>query len=94
MIINASTVLLTLVLMTVFLYGGLYFIRQFALQIAQENNQAVAAMDTQAEGERRRKERAADAAAASAFAKVQPILTTPASTAPAAHQEESRSGVV
>lgn len=61
------------------LYFGLKFIRSFALQIAQENHEALLAQDEAADTKRQKKEKAADAAAASAFAKVKPILTSPAS---------------
>ena len=96
MIINTKTVILSLLGMAVFLYGGLQLIRQFALQIAQENHDAVVAMDQKADQERRRKERAADDAAKAAFAKVQPILTTAASVQVAASksQDEEDKGLV
>jgi hypothetical protein len=61
------------------LYFGLKFVRSFALQIAQENHEALLAQDEAADTKRQKKERAADAAAASAFAKVEPILTSPLS---------------
>lgn len=96
MIINASTIILSLLGIGVFLYVGLQFIRQFALQIAQENHDALMAMDASAEEGRRRKERAADQAAQAAFAKVQPILTNPAATAKAASNaaDEEDKGLV
>lgn len=96
MIIDAKTIILTLLFIGAFLYGGLQLIRQFALQIAQENHDAVAAMDQKADEERRRKERAADDAAKAAFAKVQPILTSPAAAAAAKTKEEDKanSGLV
>jgi hypothetical protein len=68
-----------LVMVTIALYFGLKFVRSFALQIAQENHEALLAQDEAADNKRQKKERAADAAAASAFAKVQPILTAPVS---------------
>lgn len=76
--------------MAVFMYVGLHLIRQFALQIAQENHDAVAAMDSKADQERRRREQAADQAAQAAFAKVQPILTlnTPAQASLVASKSE------
>jgi hypothetical protein len=80
MIIDAKTIVVTLIVAAIALYAGLRCIRQFALQIAQENHDAVLAMDAAAEATRRKKEQAADAAAASAFAKVQPILTTTTTT--------------
>ena len=96
MIIDAKTILLSLIVMAAILYGGLQLIRQFALQIAQENHDAVLAMDQKADQERRRKERAADDAAKAAFAKVQPILTTAASVSIAASksEEEEEQGLV
>jgi hypothetical protein len=66
-----------LLVVTIALYFGLKFVRSFALQIAQENHEALLAQDEAADTKRQKKERAADAAAASAFAKVQPILTSP-----------------
>mmetsp|Transcript_7132 Transcript_7132/g.13190 ORF Transcript_7132/g.13190 Transcript_7132/m.13190 type:complete len:94 (+) Transcript_7132:120-401(+) len=74
MIIDAKTIIITLVIVLGAGIYGLKFIRQFALQIAQENHDAVVAMDQQEEQQRLKKERAADAAAAAAFAKVEPIL--------------------
>lgn len=75
MIINAPTIAITLVIVAIGLYLGLQFIRNFALQIAQENHDAILAMDQADEEKRLKKERAADAAAASAFANVEPLLT-------------------
>jgi hypothetical protein len=74
MIIDAKTVAITLFVIAISLYWGLGFIRKFALQIAKENHDAIAAMDQAEEQERLKKERSADAAAAAAFAKVQPML--------------------
>ena len=75
MIIDAKAIVFTLLLVTVGVYLGLKFVRAFALQIARENHDSVLAMDQAAEESRRKKERAADQAEASAYAKVQPILT-------------------
>ena len=44
--------------------------RQFALQIAQDNHDAVRAMDEQEETERKKKSARADAAASAAYEKV------------------------
>jgi len=82
MIINASTVVLTLVVVALASFFGLKLVRNFALQIAQENHDAVSAMDQAAEQKRVKQERAADEAAATAFAKVKPILTAESSSAP------------
>ncbi|CAB9530591.1 expressed unknown protein [Seminavis robusta] len=80
MIINAPTIALTLVVISFFLYGGLVFIRKFALQIAQQNHDAILAMDQADEEKRQKRERAADAAAASAYANVEPLITQSKST--------------
>lgn len=74
MIIDSKTVVITLIIVICAGIYGLKFVRQFALQIAQENHDAVVAMDQEEEQQRKKKERAADAAAAAAFAKVEPIL--------------------
>jgi len=76
MIINATTVVLTLIVVTVAFAAGLRLVRAFALQIAQENHDVLSAMDQAEEEQRQKRERAADAAAATAFAKVKPILTS------------------
>ena len=80
MIINAPTIAVTLILVSVGLYAGLLFVRKFALQIAQENHEAMLAMDQADEEKRLKRERDADAAAASAYANVEPLLTQPKST--------------
>ena len=79
MIIDAKSIIITLVLVVVAFWWGLKFIRQFALQIAQENHDAVAAMDQKEEQDRLKKERAADAAATAAFSKVEHTLPQQAS---------------
>ena len=89
MIIDAKAIILTLFLVLIACYLGLKFVRAFALQIARENHDAILAMDHAEETQRLKKERAAEAAEASAFAKVQPILTTPA--APASSESSSTS---
>jgi cytoskeletal protein RodZ len=82
MIINAGTILLTLLLIVVAAYVGLKFVRAFALQIARENHDALLEMDRHEEAQRlKRQQRDADSAAESAFAKVRPILTAPAPAA-------------
>jgi len=88
MIIDSKTIVITLIVVMAACIFGLKLIRQFALQIAQENHDAVTAMDQAEEDKRLKRERAADAAAASAFAKVQPILTNPAPTS--TKNEESK----
>jgi len=75
MIIDAKTIVITLVIVVIGAYFGLQFIRKFALQIAQENHDAILAMDQADEEVRLKKEKAADLAAASAFAKVEPLVT-------------------
>jgi len=74
MIIDGKSICVTLIIVSAALFYGLKFIRKFALQIAQENHDAVAAMDSEEEKKRLKKERAADQAADAAFAKVDPIL--------------------
>jgi cytoskeletal protein RodZ len=97
MIIDAKTISITLIVVVIAFVWGLKFIRQFALQIAQENHDAVAAMDQQEEQQRLKKERAADDAAAVAFAKVEPLLTVtkvalPKSAPPKLQEQEAASG--
>jgi hypothetical protein len=74
MIINAPTILFTLVIIGVGGYAGLKLIRQFALSIALENHEANVAQDTQEEKSRQKKMEMVDAAANAAFMKVQPLL--------------------
>lgn len=81
MIIDAKSIIVTLIVVGVAFVWGIKFVRQFALQIAQENHAAVAAMDQEEEKLRRKQERDADAAASAAFAKVENTLpAAPAST--------------
>jgi hypothetical protein len=94
MIINAQSIILTLVVLVLACYGGLKFIRAFALQIAQENHDAIAAMEVADEDKRRKREQAADQAAESAFAKVQPILIQPVTKVPPAPKSTDGSLVV
>ena len=82
MIIDAKSIIVTLIVVFGAGIYGLKFVRKFALQIAQENHDAVAAMDQEEEQQRLKKERAADAAAAAAFAKVEPILKVDTKKAP------------
>jgi hypothetical protein len=74
MIINTHTIIITLVAIAAAAYLGLRAIRAFALSIAQENHDAVLAMDAKDDKDRRRRERDADAALATATAKVAPLL--------------------
>jgi hypothetical protein len=82
MIIDARAIILTLLVVAVAFFAGLRMVRSFALSIAQENHDANAAMDQAEEEKRQKQERHADAAAASAFAKVEPLLVVPKGTAP------------
>ena len=59
-------------------------VRAFALSIAQENYDANKALDQAEEDKKLKLERNADTAAASAFAKVEPLLMVPKGVAPAA----------
>ena len=90
MIIDAKTIVLTLFLVAIVTYLGLKFVRKFALQIARENHDAILAMDHAEETQRLKRERA-EAAEASAYAKVQPILTTPAAVPAVSTTTESSS---
>jgi hypothetical protein len=83
MIIDAKSVALTLVIVAITFYCGLQMVRQFALQIAQENHDANAALDEAEHAKRLKREQQADAAAASAFAKVEPLLIGSNAKAPA-----------
>lgn len=83
MIIDTKTIIVTLWLVVIALYFGLKFVRAFALSIARENHDAVAAMEQEAQEKQRKQQRDADNAAQSAFAKVEPLLVAPApSSAP------------
>ena len=75
MIIDAKSVIFTLCLVCLGCYGGLKFVRRFALQIAQENHDAIKAMDAEEDEQRLKKERVANAEVEKSFAKVKPILT-------------------
>ena len=75
MIINAPTIIITLIIIGIAFFFGLQFVRNFALQIAQENHDAILAMDQAEDEKRKKRERDADAAAASAYAQVEPLLT-------------------
>jgi len=74
MIINASTIIVTVIVVSAIGFGGLQLIRQFALQIAVENFEANQAMDEKEEKSRKKKIALADAAASSAFQKVEPLI--------------------
>lgn len=86
MIINAQTITITILIISVAFYAGLQVVRRFALTIAQENHDANVAEDMAEEAKRLRRERDADAAASAAFAKVEPMLVgttaAPATSAP------------
>jgi hypothetical protein len=77
MIIDAKTVIITLIVVSIAFYGGLRLVRAFALSIAQENHDANRAMDQAEQKQRAKREQMADTAAASGFAKVEPKLTVP-----------------
>lgn len=82
MIIDAKTVVITLIVVAIAFYAGLQVVRRFALTIAQENLDANMADDAAEEAKRLKRERDADAAAASALAKVQPLLPSAKVSAP------------
>jgi hypothetical protein len=89
MIIDAKAIIVTLILVSLGFYFGIKLIRSFALQIARENHDAILAMDDAEEGKRRKQERATEAAEASAYAKVKPILTLTTPAASIAKSTES-----
>ena len=74
MIIDAKTILITLIIVGAASYFGLNLIRSFALSIAQENHDANLAMDITEQSRRAKRERLADEAANAAYAKVEPLL--------------------
>jgi hypothetical protein len=74
MIIEAKSVIITLIVVVIALTQGIKIIRKFALQIAQENHDAITVMDQAEEQKARKREREADAAASAAFAKVESAL--------------------
>ena len=74
MIIDAKSIAATLLIVAIAFVYGLKLIRKFALQIAQENHDAVTAMEQEEEQQRLKKEKAADAAADAAYAHVKPML--------------------
>ena len=74
MIINAKTVILSLIVISIVGYFALQMIRQFALSIALENHQANEAMDSKEEAERKKKIALADIRASDAFKKVEPLI--------------------
>eukprot|EP00553_Chaetoceros_curvisetus_P007251 CAMPEP_0204617098 /NCGR_PEP_ID=MMETSP0717-20131115/4161_1 /ASSEMBLY_ACC=CAM_ASM_000666 /TAXON_ID=230516 /ORGANISM="Chaetoceros curvisetus" /LENGTH=94 /DNA_ID=CAMNT_0051630519 /DNA_START=95 /DNA_END=379 /DNA_ORIENTATION=- len=94
MIINTSTVLITVLIIVGIGFGGLHLIRQFALQIAVENFEANQAMDEKDEQERKKKIILADAAASDAFQKVEPLIKKNGSRPPSpVGQEEGPESV-
>jgi hypothetical protein len=74
MLINAKTVILTLILVAVVGYVALQMVRQFALSIALENHDANEALDSKEQKERKKKMAFADEAASAAFRKVEPLI--------------------
>lgn len=77
MIHKLGTVIVTLIIISVIGYVGLTLIRQFAFSIAMENHEAILAMDSKEETERKKKIALADQAASDAFRKVEPLITNP-----------------
>jgi CO dehydrogenase nickel-insertion accessory protein CooC1 len=85
MIINTQSIVLTLFVVILGCYGGLHFIRQFALQIAKENHDAILQMDAEENIKLHRKlGNEADRATIDAYAKVvqqqQQLTGTPITT--------------
>ena len=86
MIIDAKTILITLIIVGVASYFGLNLIRSFALSIAQENHDANLAMDMNEQSRRAKRERLADEAANAAYAKVEPLLPSSVVAKKSQHQ--------
>ena len=82
MIIDAKSIAATLLIVAIAFVYGLKLIRKFALQIAQENHDAVTAMEQEEEQQRLKKEKAADAAADAAYAHVKPMLNVSSNVQP------------
>jgi hypothetical protein len=77
MIIDAKTVTLTLIVVSIAFYGGVRLVRAFALSIAQENHDANRAIDQAEQKQQAKRAKMADAAAAaSGFTKVEPMVLT------------------
>lgn len=75
MIIDAKTIVFTLIFICIAGYIGLRLIRSFALTIAQENHAANLALDTANEIQRSKRLKEADEMVASAFSNVEPLVT-------------------
>lgn len=75
MIIDAKTIIITIIFIFMGGYIGLRLIRSFALTIAQENHAANVALDTADEVQRSKRLREADEMVASAFSNVEPLVT-------------------
>jgi hypothetical protein len=93
MIIDAKTILITLIIVGVASYFGLNLIRSFALSIAQENHDANLAMDMNEQSRRAKRERLADEAANAAYAKVEPLLPSSVVAKKNQHQGGGGGGV-
>ena len=87
MIIDTKTVIITLIIIAIVANIGLRLVRQFALEIAQENHQSNAAFDAEAQALQTKREMEADAAAVQAFAKVEPLLKGSTTTSIATKQK-------
>mmetsp|Transcript_47559 Transcript_47559/g.70411 ORF Transcript_47559/g.70411 Transcript_47559/m.70411 type:complete len:92 (-) Transcript_47559:317-592(-) len=79
MIINTKTTIVAMAIILAAGHFGLRFVRAFALSIAEENHGTNLEMDNQTERLRLKREQEADAALASAVAKVAPLLPNKAS---------------
>ena len=94
MIIDAKTILITLIIVGVASYFGLNLIRSFALSIAQENHDANLAMDVTEQSRRAKRERLADEAANAAYAKVEPLLPSSVIAKKNQNQGASNSSII
>lgn len=74
MYINATTIILTTLLIATIGYIALQLLRHFAFSIAVENHEANKMLDDSEERLRSKRIMDADSAAQAAFAKVEPLL--------------------
>jgi hypothetical protein len=75
MIINGTTVIITLVCIGIVGYVGLQLIRQFAFSIALENHESNMALDVKEDQQRQKKIELADKAVSDAFIRVEPLIS-------------------
>lgn len=75
MIINGTTIIITLICIGIVGYIGLQLIRQFAFSIALENHESNIALDVKEDQQRQKKIEMADKAVSDAFKRVEPLIS-------------------